>query len=72
MARALVGSPPILVFDKAGKLLRSFGAGMFNFPHGGTVDRDGNLWMTDALTYPDVPKAWKDEGLAIRAASAET
>ncbi len=21
---------------------------MFNFPHGGTVDRDGNLWMTDA------------------------
>ena len=40
--------PPILVFDAAGKLLRSFGAGLMNFPHGGTVDRDGNLWMTDA------------------------
>ena len=40
--------PPILVFDKAGALLRSFGQGMFNFPHGGMVDRDGNLWMTDA------------------------
>lgn len=40
--------PPILVFDTAGRLLRSFGQGMFNFPHGGMVDRAGNLWMTDA------------------------
>jgi DNA-binding beta-propeller fold protein YncE len=40
--------PPILVFDRAGTLLRSFGQGMFNFPHGGTVDAEGNLWMTDA------------------------
>jgi sugar lactone lactonase YvrE len=39
---------PILVYDKSGKLLRSFGEKLFNFPHGGTVDRDGNLWMTDA------------------------
>ena len=40
--------PPILVFDKTGRLLRSFGQGMFNFPHGGMVDGQGNLWMTDA------------------------
>jgi sugar lactone lactonase YvrE len=40
--------PPILVFDKTGKLLRSFGQGLFNFPHGGMVDREGNLWLTDA------------------------
>lgn len=40
--------PPILVFDRAGRLLRSFGQGLFNFPHGGTVDAQGNLWMTDA------------------------
>ncbi|MGE0812362.1 MAG: peptidyl-alpha-hydroxyglycine alpha-amidating lyase family protein [Vicinamibacterales bacterium] len=40
--------PPILVFDRAGRLLRRFGQGMFNFPHGGTVDPDGNLWLTDA------------------------
>jgi sugar lactone lactonase YvrE len=25
---------------------------MFNFPHGGTVDREGNLWMTDARGTP--------------------
>ncbi|HKE85180.1 MAG TPA: peptidyl-alpha-hydroxyglycine alpha-amidating lyase family protein [Vicinamibacterales bacterium] len=39
---------PILKYDKTGKLLASWGAGMFIFPHGATVDRDGNLWVTDA------------------------
>jgi DNA-binding beta-propeller fold protein YncE len=40
--------PPILKFDQNGKLLKAWGAGMFNFPHGACVDRDGNLWVTDA------------------------
>jgi len=40
--------PPILKFDKAGKLLKSWGEGMFVFPHGATVDAQGNLWVTDA------------------------
>jgi sugar lactone lactonase YvrE len=40
-------NPPILEFDPAGRLLRSFGAGVFAHPHGFTVDRDGNLWATD-------------------------
>jgi DNA-binding beta-propeller fold protein YncE len=39
---------PILKYDAAGKLLASWGQGMFLFPHGATVDRDGNLWVTDA------------------------
>jgi sugar lactone lactonase YvrE len=39
---------PILKFDRNGKLLAAFGQGMFVFPHGATVDRDGNLWLTDA------------------------
>jgi len=38
---------PILEFDASGKLLKSFGAGMFVFPHGLHVDRDGNVWVTD-------------------------
>jgi sugar lactone lactonase YvrE len=38
---------PILEFDHSGKLLTSFGAGMFVFPHGITVDKDGNVWVTD-------------------------
>jgi len=39
--------PPILKFDPSGKLLKSWGEGMFLFPHGTTVDREGNLWVTD-------------------------
>ena len=40
--------PPILHFDPTGKLLASFGAGMFVFPHCIAVDREGNVWVTDA------------------------
>ena len=39
---------PILKYDATGKLLASWGAKMFIFPHGAAVDRDGNLWVTDA------------------------
>jgi DNA-binding beta-propeller fold protein YncE len=39
---------PILKYNANGKLLKSWGEGMFIFPHGATVDRDGNLWVTDA------------------------
>jgi streptogramin lyase len=39
---------PIFEFDQSGKLLKNFGAGMFLFPHGMYVDKDGNVWVTDA------------------------
>ncbi len=39
---------PILRYDANGKLLKAWGEGMFVFPHGSTIDRDGNLWVTDA------------------------
>ena len=39
---------PILEFDQTGTLVKSFGGGVFNFPHGLTVDKDGNVWATDA------------------------
>lgn len=42
------GTPPILRFDASGKVAKSFGEGMFVQPHGMTVDRDGNVWVTDA------------------------
>jgi sugar lactone lactonase YvrE len=38
---------PILHFDASGKLIKSFGSGMFLFPHGIAVDRDNNIWITD-------------------------
>ena len=40
--------PRILKFDADGRLVKSFGAGMFIFPHGIHVDREGNVWVTDA------------------------
>jgi len=39
---------PVLKFDASGKLVKSFGAGMIAFAHGIYVDRDGNIWVTDA------------------------
>ena len=39
--------PPLLKFDSGGKLIASFGAGMFVYPHGIYVDRDDNIWVTD-------------------------
>src|SRR5712692_2885460 len=40
--------PPILRFDRSGKVVASFGTGLFVQAHGMAVDRDGNLWVTDA------------------------
>jgi DNA-binding beta-propeller fold protein YncE len=39
--------PAIYKFDANGKLVTSFGAGMFISPHGIFVDREGNVWVTD-------------------------
>jgi sugar lactone lactonase YvrE len=40
--------PPLLRFDATGKVVKSFGEGLFVQAHGMTVDRDGNVWVTDA------------------------
>jgi sugar lactone lactonase YvrE len=39
---------PILEFDEGGNLVKRFGEGLFILPHGIHVDRDGNVWITDA------------------------
>ena len=46
--------PPILQFDPSGRLLSSFGASLFAFPHGFTIDPDGNVWASDANTNETV------------------
>jgi len=38
---------PIVQFDTSGKLLKTFGAGMFVSPHKLTVDDAGSLWVAD-------------------------
>ena len=43
-----IARPTVWVFDgSTGQFLRSWGAGMFIMPHGLTVDRDDNIWLTD-------------------------
>jgi DNA-binding beta-propeller fold protein YncE len=39
---------PIHHFDESGKEIKSFGGGMFVWPHGIHVDREGNVWVADA------------------------
>jgi sugar lactone lactonase YvrE len=39
---------PVHHFDESGKEIKSFGGGMFAWPHGIHVDRDGNVWVADA------------------------
>jgi hypothetical protein len=53
---------PVHHFDESGKEIRSFGGGMFVWPHGIHVDRDGNVWVTDAsVTGPDELKKFPGE-----------
>ena len=41
---------PVVVLDRNGKLLRSWGKGMYVIPHGIEIGPDGNVWTTDANT----------------------
>jgi hypothetical protein len=38
---------PVMEFDSSGKIVKSFGGGMFVSPHGIHVDPFGNVWVTD-------------------------
>jgi sugar lactone lactonase YvrE len=49
----------IFKFDAKGNVVRSFGSGMFVWPHGLTVDREGNVWVTDAVSAQGVAMAAK-------------
>jgi sugar lactone lactonase YvrE len=44
--------PAVLQFDQSGKLLKSFAKDMFVQAHGLTIDRDGNIWVSDAQGKP--------------------
>ena len=45
----LIGKPAVLVIDPVtGKLVKSWGTGLFNLPHQIGVDRAGNVWIVDA------------------------
>ena len=49
----------IYKFDPKGNVVKSFGAGMFIWPHGMHVDREGNVWVTDSGAEAAVATAAK-------------
>ncbi|XP_052750160.1 peptidyl-alpha-hydroxyglycine alpha-amidating lyase 1-like isoform X2 [Galleria mellonella] len=51
-----IGDPPIpdptiLVFNETGELVDMWGQNLFYMPHGITVDRVGNVWVTDVALH---------------------
>jgi len=40
--------PAVLVYNSSGKLVNTWGSGLFNFPHGFMLDKEGNVWISDA------------------------
>jgi len=54
---------PVHLFDENGKEIRSFGGGMFVWPHGIHADREGNVWVTDArVPTADEKQKYPGEG----------
>ncbi len=41
---------PVIAIDRAGKVLRSWGKGLYVMPHAIRVDPQGNVWTTDAAS----------------------
>src|SRR6266545_7229568 len=46
----------VYLFDQDGNVVRSFGGGMFIWPHGMAVEPDGSIWITDAVAANRTPK----------------
>ena len=42
-----VAEHPVVVFDRDGNFVTSWGAGMFKFPHAIRFDDKGFVWLTD-------------------------
>jgi DNA-binding beta-propeller fold protein YncE len=45
------GEHPVIVFDRDGTFLRSWGEGVFRRAHGITIGPDDSLWLTDDLHH---------------------
>lgn len=43
------GADPIVALDSKGAVLRTWGKGLFNTPHGIRIDPVGNVWTTDSV-----------------------
>jgi sugar lactone lactonase YvrE len=62
--------PPINHIDASGKILASFGDGMFVQAHGFCRDRDGNFWAGDSGPFADNPQT-QGKGFVVHKFSPE-
>jgi DNA-binding beta-propeller fold protein YncE len=61
-----IADPTILVIDaSSGKLLRALAANQFVMPHGITLDREDNIWVTDVVLHQVVKLSPKGEPLLV-------
>ena len=59
---------PILVVNKEGKIVRSWGKGMFEIPHSIRIDPQGNIWTADSgssTIYKFTPQGKKLMEIAV-------
>ena len=45
------GDNPLIIFDKDGNFLETWGKGEFDRPHGIEIDADDNLFLVDDLAH---------------------
>jgi len=57
---------PIVQFGPDGKVTKTFGGGIFIWPHGLDVDREGNVWVTEAVTTNRIPKGDKRGHIVVK------
>lgn len=59
------GDHPVIIFDREGNFLETWGAGEFLRPHGITIDGEDNLYLADDDAHM-IEKRTKDGGLIFR------
>lgn len=53
------GLDPVIKFDQEGNVVQSFGGGLFIWPHGLDVDKNGNVWVTESVSDDRIPEGDK-------------
>ncbi len=57
-----VAADPVIAIDRSGRVLRSWGNGLFKIPHTIRIDKAGNIWTVDAgnsMVYEFTPTGKK-------------
>jgi DNA-binding beta-propeller fold protein YncE len=59
---------PVIAVDRQGRVLRSWGKGLYQIPHSIRIDPEGNVWTTDAkssMVYKFTPEGKKLLEIAV-------